>query len=88
MDDSLADASFNGITTGKDTNSFNSQFPPLRTYQGTYRLNSDCTGTGRYTDSLGNTIKYVFVTVDNGREIYFQGTDPGTIVSGVGRRVQ
>lgn len=80
------DESFNGLTTGKDTNSFNGQFVP-RTYQGTYQLNSDCTGRGRYTDSLGNTINYVFVTVDGGREIYFQGTDPGTTVSGVGRRL-
>lgn len=80
------DESFNGITTGKDTNSFNGQFVP-RTLEGTYQLSSDCTGTGRYTDSLGNTINYVFVTVDGGREIYFQGTDPGTTVSGVGRRL-
>lgn len=80
------DANFNGIFSGRDTNSFNGQFVP-RTVQGTYKLNSDCTGTGRYTDSLGNTINYVFVTVDNGREIYFQGTDPGVSVSGVGRRL-
>jgi hypothetical protein len=77
----------NGVITGADTNSFNGQFAP-RTFQGTYRVNNDCTGTGRYTDSLGNTINYTFVTVDGGEEIYFQATDPGQIVSGVGRRVQ
>lgn len=76
-----------GVTSGADTNGFNGQFAP-RTYQGTYKLNSDCTGTGRYTDSLGNTINYVFVAVDEGREVYFQAIDPGMIVSGVGRRVQ
>lgn len=81
------DASLNGVTTGADTLGLNGQFAP-RTFQGTYRVNSDCTGTGRYTDSLGNTINYVFVTVDGGEEIYFQATNPGDIVSGVGRRVQ
>jgi hypothetical protein len=81
------DDSLNGVLSGADTNGFNGQFGP-RTYQGTYNVNSDCTGAGRYTDSLGNTINYAFVTVDGGREIYFQGTDPGVIVSGVGRRAQ
>ncbi|MGE0132542.1 MAG: hypothetical protein AB7U82_31040 [Blastocatellales bacterium] len=81
------DERLNGVTTGADTNGFNGQFVP-RTYQGTYKVNSDCTGTGRYTDSLGNTVNYTFVAVDGGEEIYFQGTNPGEIVSGVGRRVQ
>jgi hypothetical protein len=77
----------NGVITGSDTNSFNGDIVP-RTYEGIYRLNSDCIGTGRYTDSLGNTVNYTFVTVDGGREIYFQGTDPGLIVSGVGRQIK
>jgi hypothetical protein len=81
------DVGLSGVTSGADTNGFNGQFA-ARTFQGTYKLNSDCTGTGRYTDSLNNTINYVFVAVDGGEELYFQGTNPGEIVSGVGKRVQ
>ncbi len=82
------DDGFNGTFSGSDTISFNGQIVP-RTLQGTYTLNSDCTGTGKYTDSLNpNPINYVFVAVDGGRELFFQGTDPGVIISGVARRVQ
>ncbi|MCG3159249.1 MAG: hypothetical protein JMDDDDMK_00235 [Acidobacteria bacterium] len=42
----------------------------------------------RYTDSRNNTINYTFVAVDGGEELYFQATDPGAIISGVGSRVQ
>lgn len=37
------DSDFNGIFTGSDTNSINGQIVP-RTLQGSYKLNSDCTG--------------------------------------------
>jgi hypothetical protein len=80
------DASLGGVITGADTNSFNGQFA-TRTVQGTYKVNSDCTGTGSYTDSLNNRVNYTFVAVDGGEEIYFQATNPGDVVSGVGRRV-
>lgn len=82
------DAGFNGAFSGSDTISFNGQIVP-RTFQGTYKVNNDCTGTGRYTDSLNpNPINFVFVAVDGGRELFFQGTDPGVIISGVSRRLQ
>lgn len=81
------DAGFNGTITGSDTYSFYGQIV-RRTIQGTYQMNTDCTGSGKYTDSLGNTITFVFVAVDGGRELFFQGTDPGAVVSGVGRRLQ
>jgi hypothetical protein len=81
------DANLGGVISGADTNGFNGLFVP-RTFQGTYKLNSDCTGTGRYTDSQNNTINYVFVALDGGEELYFQATNPGDIVSGVARRVQ
>jgi hypothetical protein len=80
------DGGFDGVTSGSDTNSLNGHIVP-RTYQGIYKMNNDCTGTGRYTDSLGNTINYTFTAVNGGKEIYLQGTDPGIIVSGVARRV-
>jgi len=81
------DAGFKGVFSGADTNSFNGQIVP-RTFQGTYQVNSDCTGIGKYSDSLGNTINYVFVVVEGGQEMFFQGTDPGIIVSGSARRVR
>lgn len=81
------DANFNGVFRGTDTNSFDGQIVP-RTFQGTYKVNTDCSGSGRYTDSLGNTINFAFVAVDGGRELFLQGTDPGIIASGVARRVQ
>ena len=55
---------------------------------GTYKLNSNCRGTGFYTDTLGNRINYVFTVVDGGETIYLQGADPGVAVSGIGRRIR
>jgi hypothetical protein len=77
----------NGKLSGFDTNSYNGQIVP-RSLQGTFKLNSDCTGTGNYGDSLGNTINYVFMVVDGGKHIYFQGIDPGTNVFGIATRSQ
>lgn len=75
----------NGKISGFDTNSYNGQMLP-RSLQGTFKLNSDCTGTGNYGDSLGNVINYVFMVVDGGNHIYLQGTDPGTNVFGIATR--
>lgn len=75
----------NGKLSGFDTNSYTGQILP-RSIQGTFKMNSDCTGTGNYGDSLGNTINYVFMVVDGGKYIYLQGTDPGTNVFGVATR--
>jgi hypothetical protein len=81
------DADLKGVMNGSDTAGFMGQFVP-RGIQGTYKLNGDCTGTGRYKDTIGNDINYTFTVVNGGREIYLQGTDPGVNVSGVARRVQ
>jgi hypothetical protein len=77
----------NGKISGFDTNSFNGQIRP-RSIQGTFKLNSDCTGTGNYGDSLGNTVNYVFMVVDGGKHIYAQGTDPGANVFAIATRSQ
>ena len=76
-----------GVITGSDTASFMGQYAP-RTLQGTYRIGSNCRGTGFYTDSLGNQINYVFTAVDGGDTLYLQGADPGVAISGVGRRIR
>lgn len=75
----------NGKLSGFDTNSFSGQIVP-RSIQGTYKLNRDCTGSGRYGDSLGNTIDYVFTVVDRGKHIYLQSSYPGGNVAGVATR--
>ena len=77
----------NGKISGFDTNSFNGQIAP-RSIQGTYKLNRDCTGSGRYGDSLGNTIDYVFMVVDGGKHVYLQGSYPGANVTGISTRSQ
>jgi hypothetical protein len=78
---------FAGIGYLIHTNSYSGQIVP-RSLQGTFKLNSDCTGTGTYGDSLGNVINYVFMVVDAGRHIYLQGIDPGTNVSVIATRSQ
>jgi hypothetical protein len=59
-----------GRIVGFDAASFNGAQVPRRDYQGTYKLNRDCTGTGNYKDSLGTTVDYVFTVVEEGKEIY------------------
>jgi hypothetical protein len=51
-------------------------------------INSDGTGSGRYGDSLGNTIDYVFMVVDRGQHIYLQSNYPGGNVAGIATRSQ
>jgi hypothetical protein len=75
----------NGKLSGFDVNSFSGQIAP-RSIQGTYKLNTDCTGSGRYGDSLGNTIDYVFMVVDRGNQIYLQSNYPGGNVAGLATR--
>ncbi len=78
-----------GRIVGFDAASFNGLQVPRRDYQGTYKLNRDCTGTGNYKDSLGTTVNYVFTVVDEGNEIFLQGANgDGDNVFGVGRRVR
>jgi hypothetical protein len=77
----------NGKISGFDTNSFSGQIVP-RSIQGTYKLNRDCTGAGRYGDSLGNTIDFVFMVVDQGKHIYLQSNYPGGNVAGLATRSQ
>lgn len=83
------DDNFGGRLKGFDANSFNGTQIPRRDYEGTFKVNSDCTGTGKYTDSLNNTVDYVFTVVDEGREIYLMGaTSAGDNISGVAQRVR
>lgn len=81
------DDNYNGLSSGTDTFNAMGQYLP-RVNQGTYKLGSNCRGTGFYTDSLGNQVNYVFVAVDKGDTLFLMGTDPGLAVSGVGQRIK
>lgn len=83
------DNNFAGRLKGFDALSFNGAQIPRREYEGTYQVNSDCTGTGRYTDTLKNTVDFVFTVVDEGREIYLMGaSSTGDNISGVAQKVR
>lgn len=77
----------NGKVSGFDTNSLNGLILP-RSIQGTFKMNSDCTGTGSYGDSFGGKIDYVFMVVDQGKHIYLQSNYPGGNVAGIATRSQ
>jgi hypothetical protein len=81
------DGSYNGVWTGSDTLNFMGEYFP-RANQGTYKVESNCRGTGFYTDNLGNKVNYVFVAIDGGDTLYLQGADPGVAGSGVARRIR
>jgi hypothetical protein len=53
-----------------------------RTYTGTYRVNSDCTGSAISNDNFGKTVKCDFVIVSGGTEIQVIETDLDTAVVG------
>jgi hypothetical protein len=76
-----------GVIQGADTLNIMGQYFK-RELTGSYKLERNCRGTGSYTDTLGAKINYVFTAVDGGDTVFVQGADPGTAISGVGRRVK
>jgi hypothetical protein len=72
----------NGSFTFKGTQSFNGNLVPA-VGTGTYSINDDCTGTGQ--DNNGTP--YNFVVADDGNEIRILLAVPGTVVSGVAKRL-
>jgi hypothetical protein len=74
----------NGGSTGAATLSLNGNIIPLVT-TGTYKVNSDCTGT--YTIlALGGTIRLAFVITDSGNEIQAVCVDQGVVQTHIFRR--
>ncbi len=67
-----------GNHVGFDTISFNGAISRM-TFTGTYKVNSDCTGSDTETFKGGPTIHRDFVIVDHGREIRFIVTGPVTL---------
>ena len=57
------------------------------TFEGTYTVNSDCTGTYTVQNSSGLTIHAFFVIADGGNEFHDVITDPGTVINCYARRI-
>ena len=76
----------NGAFTATATVSQNGNIIPV-TIVGTYTVNPDCTGT--FTAQISPvdiTTHLFFVIDDNGKEFQAIQTDPGVVVTGIGRR--
>ena len=58
-----------------------------RTITGSYAVNPDCTGSGQFTDNFGLTVHLDFVVNDGGDEFQFIQTDPGTIFTGLAKKI-
>ena len=57
-------------------------------FTGTYTVDADCTGTVTlHLPLLGLTSKGSFVIVNQGRETFFTGTDPGVTITGVTKKL-
>jgi hypothetical protein len=67
--------------TGSSTQNVDGQ-SSSRTFTGTYTVNSDCTGSFIFTDSLGNSGSVHMVIIDSGAQIQFVENDSGTAISG------
>lgn len=57
-----------------------------RAITGTYAVDDDCLGSATFNDGFGNALAVDLVVVNDGRELQFIQTDPGTVVSGGARR--
>lgn len=70
-----------GNLSGAETASLNGDIFP-RNYTGTYKVNSDCTGSATTIDSSGVTTSCDFVIVAGGREVQVIEADAGTVIVG------
>jgi hypothetical protein len=81
--------SFDGLggTTAAVTSSQNGNILPL-TITGTYKVNPDCTGTMTLQVSpIGVTVDVFFVIDDGGNGFQAIETDPGLVITRIGRRL-
>jgi hypothetical protein len=77
-----------GNHVGFDTISLNGSIIPKLTFTGTYKVNSDCTGSDTENFQNGLTIQRNFVVVDGGREIRFIVTNSGNAVTAVAQKIR
>lgn len=71
-----------GTLSATDTQSINGQIIQGRKFTGTYTVNPNCTGSAVF--STGGTGD--FVVVDDRQEFLFVFTNPGIVVSGLGKK--
>lgn len=74
-----------GNHSGAETVDFNGTISEL-SFTGTYQVNSDCTGTDTENFVGGPTVHRSFVIDDNGKEVRFVVTNPGTVVTVIARK--
>ncbi|MFN2452611.1 MAG: hypothetical protein ABR577_00135 [Pyrinomonadaceae bacterium] len=74
-----------GNFTGTDSTSFGGAISQNAT-TGTYTVEPDCTGTLNVTFANGFTAAGSIVVVDEGKEIFYIETVPGTVVTGTMKR--
>jgi len=72
-----------GQFTGSSVQSFNGLIAPPNSVTGTYNVNDDCTGTG--IDNFGTS--FYFVIADDGKEVRFIFTTPGTAITGNAKKL-
>ena len=71
-----------GTLSATDTQSLGGQITAERKFTGTYTVNPNCTGSAIFsTGGTGN-----FVVVNDRTEFLFVFTNPGVVVSGVGKK--
>ena len=75
----------NGRMTGTATVSINGNIVPANE-TGTYKVNSDCTGTYTVAFSGGGTTTVYFVITDGGNEIQGTCIDPGIVITHIFRK--
>ena len=76
-----------GSTTASVTLSQNGNILPV-TVVGTYRVNPDCTGTATLQVSpIGVTVHVLFVIEESGNAFQAIETDPGLVITRIGRRL-
>ena len=79
--------SYDGTSSGHITASFNGQIVPFIPFNGTFKVNDDCTSTSEGTLPDGTRLSTKSVIVDGGREFFLMNTDPGNLLSGSGKRI-
>ncbi len=70
----------NGHFTGKETFSAGGEIFAAN-LTGTYQVNSNCTGSSIFNDSLGNVLHYQLVVSPNGQTVYSIQTDSDTAIA-------
>ena len=80
---------YDGNFTGQhEALSFNGQIPPGPIpYSGTFSVDSNCVGTGGFTDATGLKVTFKYVVMERGNEPRFLNTDAGNVLSGVAKRI-